>query len=174
MVSCLPLNLGTWIRIPVGAWLWSSNAWIRGQEITSSKSQIAAVRLTEWCIIIKKKKKSKMFIIQVGSTMFNNISANISRVRPVRYKHQYAATVLHLIKGVVSVYWPIFTDCRGAIFTDCRIAIFTDCRGAIFTDCWGAIFTDCKVQYLLIVEVQYLLIVGVQYLLIVGCNIYWL
>ncbi len=54
LVSHLPLNLGTCVRIPVGAWLRSTNAWMRGEEITSCKGHIASVILTNWCILIKK------------------------------------------------------------------------------------------------------------------------
>ncbi len=33
------------------SWLGSTNAWMRGEEITSCKSHIASVSLTDWCIM---------------------------------------------------------------------------------------------------------------------------
>ncbi len=38
LVSHHPVKLGTQVRIPVGAWLGSPNAWMRGEVITSCKS----------------------------------------------------------------------------------------------------------------------------------------
>ncbi len=52
LVSRPPLKLGTQVWIPVGAWLGSPNAWMRGEEITSCKSHIASVNLTDWHIMI--------------------------------------------------------------------------------------------------------------------------
>ncbi len=56
-VSRSPTMLGTQVRIPVGAWLRSPNACMRGEEITScKKNHIASVSLTDWCIMIKIKE----------------------------------------------------------------------------------------------------------------------
>ncbi len=53
-LSCLSLKLGICVRIPVGAWLDSPNAWMRGEEIARCKSHITSVSLTDWCIMIFK------------------------------------------------------------------------------------------------------------------------
>ncbi len=55
-VSCLPLNLRTQVWSLMWAWIESPYAWMRGEKITSCKSHIASVSLTNWCIMIKKKK----------------------------------------------------------------------------------------------------------------------
>ncbi len=60
MVSRPPLMLGTWVRIPVRAKLGSPNACMGREEITSCKSHIASVSLTDWCIMLYKKKKTKV------------------------------------------------------------------------------------------------------------------
>ncbi len=85
LVSCLPLKLGTWIRIPVGAWLKSLNAWMRGEEITSCKSDIAPVSLTDWCIMILKKKLKKILCLKVIWFSTVHINSTVLALRSLYY-----------------------------------------------------------------------------------------
>ncbi len=59
LVSRPSLNLETRVQILVGAWIGSPNAWMREEEIASCKSHIPSVSLTNWCILIFKKRKKK-------------------------------------------------------------------------------------------------------------------
>ncbi len=84
LVSCPPLKLGTWVRIPVGAWLVTLNAWMRGEEITSCKSHIASVSLTDWRIMIFSRffffnEHIKTYISIIGPA-WDSCSSAVSRV----------------------------------------------------------------------------------------------